>query len=93
MIYAFISLGVVFLFGAVVWLVVLRDERRRVAEKNTGYVSETRHNPAALAYMQELQLPESCDGCGHPPHAANECQVLICGDGERCECDEPLEAA
>lgn len=31
----------------------------------------------------------TCDGCGHPAHAANACPAL--SYGQRCECDEPLE--
>jgi hypothetical protein len=33
----------------------------------------------------------SCDGCGHPEHAARECPVTQYG--ERCACDEPIAAS
>ncbi|MFD4596781.1 hypothetical protein ACFWPQ_01985 [Streptomyces sp. NPDC058464] len=33
---------------------------------------------------------ETCDGCGHPTHPADQCPVTRYG--ERCACDEPITA-
>lgn len=33
---------------------------------------------------------ETCDGCGHTPHPADQCQSFTFN--ERCECDEPTAA-
>ncbi|MGW1961793.1 hypothetical protein ACWCPD_16130 [Streptomyces sp. NPDC001935] len=45
--------------------------------------------PAAPA--EEAQSgAQPCDGCGHPAHPARECPVTQYG--ERCPCDEPLDA-
>ncbi|MCX3059572.1 hypothetical protein [Streptomyces beihaiensis] len=36
------------------------------------------------------EAQQECDGCGHAPHPADQCQGLTFN--ERCECDEPLAA-
>jgi hypothetical protein len=101
--YVTIAVGTWWIVSMAVIAYVWTRDRKRLARraKNTGTVSATAHNPAAIAAMRDALNPgdgqegepdphsgPACDGCSHPKHLADNCTGHTLG--ERCECDEPL---
>jgi hypothetical protein len=52
----------------------------------------TDDDQAAVTSLRRLaaETQPDCDGCGHAPHLADQCQGFTFN--ERCECDEPVAA-